>query len=255
MGLLEGPGERPGQTLETPASGEGRRDHPDTGVAFTVLRDLQAGQHSGPHQRGLAAARCAEDQDEALGVVLPAPVEDAPDPYDLVVAAEEDGGIGLLERLEPRVGPLRAWEVVLQSFFFQPTPEPLQSFLFAQTGEADELGVLEEVWNPQHGIPTLDVLYLTPVDDVRRGQQEYGLAALPRHHGLGHAPGGAEPVGRAQHHQGSALAQLLPKLLLPLGAGVYAVIGVRVEEQALVAVAAQGLADLLRPTPCPCCCG
>lgn len=64
-------------------------------------------------------------------------------------------------------------------------------------------------------------------------------------------------MGGAQNDDATALPQFLPERLLPLGAGVDAVIGVRVEEQGLVALTEERLTRLLGPffVLCPSSCG
>ena len=54
-------------------------------------------------------------------------------------------------------------------------------------------------------------------------------------------------MGAAERHHTAALAQVLVERLFPLGAGGYAVVRVEIQEQRLVAVAAQVFAHPLGP--------
>ena len=153
-GVLEGLFQRLGEPQQALAARERWRDHP--GTTIVVAGVLQLWQHAGAHERRLAAARCAEQQDEAFGIVVPPPVQDVDDLIDLLVPAEKDGAVVLGERLEAGIGAFGQLEVLLvQAFLLEPVKQPLEGLVFADfadAGKADELLVFEEV-RDLRGVP------------------------------------------------------------------------------------------------------
>jgi hypothetical protein len=91
--------QRLGEFVRRPLAGaEGLDQEPARGVA------AQERQEAGAQQRGLAAARGTEQEEQPGTADPPQAGEGVHGGAGVVVAAEEDGGVGLLQRLEAGIG-------------------------------------------------------------------------------------------------------------------------------------------------------
>ena len=205
---------------------EGRQDDP---LAFCPLHPRQ---QAGAEQRRLAGARFAEHHDEALAALDAARIEPLDEPADIVVAAEVDRRVVLVEREETGIRRAAGREIEAalaeQRHFGQPVRQAFETRLLV-VGQVDLLQVVA------------DILVAVRRDDDREDR----LAARARLGELGETPLGIEPVaGEQQDHRLGAL-QLLVEGLFPLGSRRDAMVGVDIQESALEALGPEPVEELL----------
>ena len=204
----------------------GRQHHPFA-AAPGQLR-----QHAGLEQRRFPGARCADHHQEARSALGAARVQ----PFDqrpaLVVAAEIDGGVLGLERMNTRIRrPVRIEREAARQFAgdgAQPLLHPLETALLP-IDEIDRLHL------GQHEA------LAERLDDDRQDD----LAERARLRELDTAPGGGEPVRRQHQDDGVAARQLVVEPLLPVLAGADPGFLVEIEKDPLKAEPGQRRLDVV----------
>ena len=221
---------------------------PDDGHDQEVLViAAEPGEQACPQEARLARTRGAEDDQHALRRAVAQAPERVEPLGDLGVAAEEDGGVRLLQRAQAAIGwavrfaRRRPGEVPrVEPGAPQADAQTVQPVLFdlgpRHVGHLEVRGQLDRQLGEGGG---------------RDQDREDALAELGGQQELGDAPARRVPFRRDQHdHRRAALARLL-QLLLPALAGGEPMLGVEVEEGVAPALLAQPVADPDRPVVVP----
>ena len=188
-----------------------------------ALGPLHTRHQAGAEQRRLARARLAEHHDEAPATLDTARIEALDQAADVVVAAEIDRRVVLIEGEEagircPAGGEIEA-ALAEQRHLGQPVRQAFQPVLLV-LGEVDLLQVVA------------DILVAVRRDDDRKDR----LAARACLGELGETPLGIEPVAGQQQDDRFGAFQLLVEGLFPLGARRDAVVRIDVKETTLEAL-------------------
>ncbi len=222
-GAVEGPAQHRRQLARRVVAGaEGLHHQPALDVA------PQPRHQARTHQRRLAGAGGAEHHHQA-GLAQPVDlVEQVQAVADLLVAAEEDAGVLLLEGQQPRIGRAAAVPVEgvggIEPGGQDSAPQALERLLFLHR-EVDDLAVGE------HPVDR------AVVDLDRKEVLAEGAGVGDLHE----APARRHRVPAAQHDDGAAGAQLAVELLLPVASRRDARLGIEIEEDRTMALRGETL--------------
>ena len=221
-GLVEGLAQRRGKLARRlPPRPEGLHYQPLTAITPQLRHD------PGPDQRRLAAARGPQHHDQARMSLAPHAVEQLDALANLLVAAEEDRRVRLVEGAQTGIRRLVGLPLAClrrhDPLDLEAVPEPLVAVVLVRS-QIDVLLLGEDRGHLRLLAPGIDL------------EDEEFLALHPGEGDLGEAPLGGEVAVAAQRDHGAAGAQLGVEGALPADAGLDARLRVEVEEDRAVAL-------------------